>query len=124
METRLIIANFPSDKLDDVERRLQDIGVERINVLKVKGFGEYHDTCGRTWLTDEVRVEIFTRKDEVSAVTAAIMQAAHTGVPGDGVVAVLPIEALYLIRTRAEATPESFWPRASASGIPADQGTA
>ena len=39
METRLIIANFPSDKLDDVERRLQDIGVELIDVLKVKGFG-------------------------------------------------------------------------------------
>jgi len=39
VETRLIIANFPSDKLDDVERRLQDIGVELIDVLKVKGFG-------------------------------------------------------------------------------------
>lgn len=117
MDARLIIANFPSDKLQDVEMKLQELGVERINVSKVKGFGEYHNCFGRDWLLDEVRVEIFTRKEEVEAITAAIMEAAHTGLRGDGVVAVLPIEALYLIRTRAEATAESFWPRAAARNL-------
>jgi hypothetical protein len=31
--------------------------------------------------------------------------------PGAGIVAVVPVEKLFLIRTRAEATPEEFWPR-------------
>src|SRR5919106_297163 len=107
----LIIANIRSDKLNDVEKRLEKLGVERINVCKVKGFGEYHNFFAPNWLTNEVRLEIFTKTNEVDAITSAIMEGAHTGVPGDGVVAVVPIEKLYLIRTRSEATPESFWPQ-------------
>lgn len=106
----LIIANFREDKLADVEKRLERLGVERINVCKVKGFGEYHNYFAPNWLTREVRLEVFTKEGEVDAVTSTIMDAAHTGVPGDGVVAVLPIEKLYVIRTRSEATAENFWP--------------
>lgn len=111
MDARLIIANFRSDKLEEVEKRLQQLGVERLNVTKVKGFGEYHNYFAPNWLNFEVRLEVFTKKEEVDAIAAAIMDAAHTGIPGDGVVAVVPIEKLYLIRTRSEVTPEGFWPR-------------
>lgn len=107
----LIIANFREDKLGDVEKRLERLGVQRINVCKVKGFGEYHNYFALNWLTREVRLEVFTKEEEVEAVMSTIMDAAHTGVPGDGVVAVLPIEKLYLIRTRSEATAENFWPK-------------
>lgn len=106
---RLIIANIRSDRLNEVEKRLERLGVERINVCKVKGFGEYHNFFAPNWLTTEVRIEIFTKKHEVEAIASAIMDAAHTGVPGDGVIAVLPIERLYLIRGRCEATLENFW---------------
>lgn len=113
MDARLVIANFRSDKLEEVEKRLEQIGVERINVSKVKGFGEYHNYFAPNWLNSEVRVEIFTRTDEVDSVTSAIMDVAHTGLPGDGVIAVVPIERLYLIRTRCEASLESFWPKSA-----------
>lgn len=111
MDARLIVANIRSDKLPEVEKKLERMGVERLNVSKVKGFGEYHNFYASNWMTNEVRVEIFTKKEEVEAIASAIMDAAHTGVPGDGVIAVLPIETLYLIRTRSEATTETFWPR-------------
>jgi nitrogen regulatory protein PII len=39
------------------------------------------------------------------------MDAAHTGLPRDGIVAVMPVEKLFLIRTRSEAAPGEFWPR-------------
>jgi len=110
MDIKLIIAFIRRDKMEEVERRLQDIGVERINVSRVKGYGEYHDFFTRDWMVEEVRVEVFTRKDEAQAIASAIMDAAHTGLPGDGVVAVVPTERFYLIRTRAEATPGEFWP--------------
>lgn len=113
MDVNLIIAIIRRDKLEEVEKKLQDIGVERVNVSKVKGYGEYHDFFSRNWMVEEVRVEIFTRKDEVEKITAAIMDAAHTGLPGDGVVAVVPIEKFFLVRTRSEATPAEFWPARS-----------
>lgn len=111
MDIKVIVAIIRRDKLEDVEKALRDVGVERISVSKVKGYGEYHDFFARSWMVEEVRVEIFTRKDEVETITAAVMDAAHTGVPGDGIVAVLPVEKFFLIRTRSEATPEEFWPR-------------
>ena len=114
MDIKAVIAFIRRDKLEDVESSLRQIGVERINVYKVKGYGEYHEFFAREWMVDEVRIDIFTRADEVDAIVAAIMGAAHTGLPGDGVVAVIPVEKFYLIRTRSEATPAEFWPRAKA----------
>lgn len=113
----LIIANFRSDKLKDVEKRLEKLDVERINVCRVKGFGEYHNYFAPNWLEYEVRVEIFTKREEVEAIAQAIMDAARTGLPGDGVVAVLPIDRLYLIRTHSEATAETFWPKGHGNPI-------
>ena len=83
----------------------------------MRGFGEYHNYYARNWLENEVRIEIFTKRHEVEAVVSVITHAARageTGFPGAGVVAVLPIEKLYLIRTCSEATPETFWPREKA----------
>lgn len=113
MDIKLIIAVIRRDKLELVEQKLKNTGVERINVSKVKGYGEYHDFFSRNWMVEEVKLEIFTRKSGVDSVTAAIMDAAHTGLPGDGVVAVVPVESFYLIRTQSEATPEAFWPRSN-----------
>lgn len=113
MDIKQIIAIIRRDKLPEVEKKLQGMGVERINVSKVKGYGEYRDFFARDWMVEEVKIEIFTRTDEADAITAAILDAAHTGVPGDGIVAVVPIEKLFLIRTRSEATPQEFWPRSN-----------
>lgn len=112
----LIIANFRSEKLNEVEKRLEHLGVERMNVSKVRGFGENHNYFANNWLEYEVRVEIFTKRHEVETIVSAILETARsgsTGYPGDGVVAVFPIEKLYLIRTASEATPETFWPKAT-----------
>jgi nitrogen regulatory protein P-II 1 len=112
MDIKEVVAFIRRDRLEEVERKLREIGVERINVSKVKGYGEYHDFFASDWMVEEVRVDIFTRADDVDRVVAAIMNGAHTGLPGDGVIAVIPVEKFYLIRTRAEATPAEFWPRA------------
>ena len=110
MDIRQIVAIIRGDRLEAVEEKLKGVGVERINVSKVKGYGEYRDFFARDWMVEEVRLEIFTRQHKVDAIIGAIVGAAHTGVPGDGVVAVVPVDKLYLIRTGAEATAENFWP--------------
>jgi len=49
------------------------------------------------------RIEIFIGKDRVEAVANAILEAAHQGLPGDGIVAVLPAEQVFRIRTKSVA---------------------
>ncbi|MEO7760572.1 MAG: P-II family nitrogen regulator [Casimicrobiaceae bacterium] len=111
MDIKLIIATFPRRNLEAVEERLRHINVERVDVCKVRGYGEYRNFYTRDWMVDEVRLDIFTRQDEVDGITAAIMEGAHSELPVAGVIAVVPVEKFMLIRTQAEATPEEFWPR-------------
>jgi len=111
MNIKQITAIFPRDRLEAVEKKLQDRGVERIDVSKVRGYGESRNFYVRDWMVDEVRLDIFTRADEVESITTAIMDAAYTGEPGDGIVAVVPIEGVFLIRTRSEAALDEFWPK-------------
>jgi len=110
MEIKLIIAIIRHDRLEAVEETLKSIGVERFNTTKVKGYGEYRNFFTTDWMGEEVKIEMFTRQHKVESITSALMEAAHTGVAGDGVVAVLPVEKFFLVRTRSEATPEEFWP--------------
>lgn len=114
MDIKHIIAIFPREHLEAVEQRLRHVDVERVDVCKVKGYGEYRNFYTQDWMVDEVKLDIFTRHDEIDRVTAAIMDGAYTGLPGSGIVAVLPVEKFFLIRTRAEATPEEFWPKRAA----------
>ena len=110
MEIRLLIAIIRRDKLSDVEAKVRQLGAERVDVSSVKGYGEYRNFFTKDWMGDEVRLEIYTKKEQVQAIAAGIMDAAHTGLPGDGIIAVVPVEQLFLIRARAEATPDEFWP--------------
>lgn len=121
MEIKLIVAYMPRDKLEKVEQALRRVDVERVDVSKVKGYGEYRNFFSADWMTDEVRIELVTRQHKVDAIVAAIMEGAHVAMPGAGVVAVLPVDELYLIRTGAKATPEEFWPKLGPE--PIDKGT-
>jgi nitrogen regulatory protein P-II 1 len=111
VDIKLITAIIRRDRLEPVEEKLKVVGVKRINVTKAKGYGEYRNFFASDWMVDEVKLDIFTREQEVEGITGAIMEAAHTGVRGDGVVAVISVDKLFLIRTKAEATSEEFWPK-------------
>ena len=106
MDLSVVIAIIRRQTLEAVEQGLSEIGVRGISVSKVKGYGEYHNFFSEDWMVESIRLEIFTRKDKVDAITAAIMKSAHTGSPGDGIVAVYPIEKFYNIRLRSEAAPD------------------
>jgi nitrogen regulatory protein P-II 1 len=109
MDLSVVIAIIRRQTLEAVEQGLREIGVRGISVSKVKGYGEYHNFFSEDWMVENIRLEIFTRKDKVDAITSAIMKSAHTGSPGDGMVAVYPIDKFYNIRLRSEATPDQVW---------------
>ena len=101
-----VIAVVRADALEAVEQSLINIGVRGLTVVKVKGLGRHANFFSRDWLSDEVKLEIVTDDNRVAAIRSAIMDAAHSGDPGDGIVTVLPVSSFHRIRTRAEALPE------------------
>jgi len=108
MEFRKINAIIRSNILEKVETRLQQIGIKGITVSRVKGYGEYANFFTRDWLTTNARIEIFAAKDDVDSIVAAIAESAHTGFAGDGFVAVLPVESIFLIRTQTRCENRDF----------------
>ncbi len=103
MNYRKVTAIIRRDVLEKVEKKLQKTGVQGVSVTRVKGYGEYADFYSKDWMVSHARIEIFTHQSKADAIAKAIMEVAHTGVEGDGIVAVLPVEKLYRIRTRSEA---------------------
>ncbi len=104
MEFRKVTAIIRADALEKVERKLRDMDVKGVSVTKVKGYGEYADFYSKDWMVSHARIEIFTHETKADAIARAIMETAHVGVEGDGIVAVLPVETVYRIRSRTIAT--------------------
>ncbi|OFZ67823.1 MAG: hypothetical protein A2V79_03300 [Betaproteobacteria bacterium RBG_16_56_24] len=108
MDFRKVTAIIRCDALQKVEQRLQGMGVLGISVTHVKGYGEYENFYSRDWLTTHARVEIFTPARRADEIVQSIMDASSSGVAGDGIVAVLPVEKIYKIRQRAEVQPDDL----------------
>ena len=102
---KYVVAVVRSNILEALEQKLIDVGVRGLTVTRVKGLGEYAEFHARDWLSEHEKVEIFTEQSKVEAITNAIMDTAHTGDHGDGIMAVIPLEKFYRIRTRSEALP-------------------
>jgi len=102
MEYRKITAIFRCDACKKVERRLRALGVQGFSLSHIEGYGEYADLYSSDWMTRHARLEIFTEVKKVEAIVEAIMDSAHVGLAGDGIVAVQSVEKLYRIRTRSE----------------------
>ncbi len=102
MQITAIIRNY---LLKSVEKRLRELGVKGITVSRVKGYGEHKEYFTTDWLSEQSRIEVFATRDKVDAIVGAIIESAHTGMAGDGLVAVLPVEKIFRIRSGAEALP-------------------
>lgn len=102
MELRKVTAIIRSDRLESVEEQLQNSGVKGLSVSQVKGYGEYADFFSHDWLVRHARIEIFAERAEAERIASVIIEAAHDGGEGDGLVAILPVEKIYRARTKEE----------------------
>lgn len=97
-----VTAIIRSSDLEKMEGDLQRAHVRGITVTRAKGYGEYKNFFSGDWMQPLVRIDIFTtRAEEISEV---IVNSVHTGRPGDGIVAVMPVEKIIRIRERREVT--------------------
>ncbi|WP_347831487.1 P-II family nitrogen regulator [uncultured Planktomarina sp.] len=93
-------------KLDEVKEALQDIGVQGLSVVEVKGFGRQKGHTelyrGAEYVVDflpKVKIEVVLVDDMADAAIEAITNAAKTDKIGDGKIFVSTIEQAIRIRT-------------------------
>lgn len=103
-----ITAIVRSSVLEQVERRLRELYVPGISVTRVKGYGEYVNAFKADWTSEHVRIEVFCCGDRSEEIAQGIVESAKTGLSGDGIVVVQPIEAVYRVRNGQRATAEEL----------------
>ena len=93
-------------KLDEVKEALQDIGIQGLSVIEVKGFGRQKGHTelyrGAEYVVDflpKVKIEVALDDNQVEPAIAAIIEAAKTDKIGDGKIFVTTIEQAIRIRT-------------------------
>lgn len=86
--------------VSDIENLLHREGIPGMSVGHVKGYGDYADFYRNDWMVSHVRIEIFISESMAESVAEKIMDVAHTGLEGDGLIAISPVTAIYHIRTK------------------------
>ena len=93
-------------KLDEVKVALNEIGIEGMTVVEVKGFGRQKGHTeiyrGSEYTVDflpKIKIELVTTDGQVEAAVGAIIKSAKTGKIGDGKVFVYNVEQAVRIRT-------------------------
>lgn len=101
-------------KLDEVKEALQDVGVQGLSVIEVKGFGRQKGHTelyrGAEYVVDflpKVKIEVVLEDDQVEPAIEAIIEAARTDKIGDGKIFVSPVEQAIRIRT-GETGPDAL----------------
>jgi len=93
-------------KLDEVKESLQEIGVQGLSVIEVKGFGRQKGHTelyrGAEYVVDflpKVKIEVVLDDDQVDDAIKAIVESAKTDKIGDGKIFVSSVEQALRIRT-------------------------
>jgi len=93
-------------KLDEVRAALLEAGIQGMTVSEVRGFGRqrghteiYRGSEYTTNFLPKIKIEVVCQDGRADAVVQAILEAARTGLVGDGKVFVYSIEQCYRIRT-------------------------
>ena len=93
-------------KLQDVKEALNELGIQGMTVIEVKGFGRQKGHTeiyrGSEYTIDfmpKVKIEMVLPDAQIEPAVDAILKAAKTGKIGDGKVFVIPVSDAVRIRT-------------------------
>ena len=103
---RKIEAIIKPFKIDDVKEALQQIGIQGMTLIEVKGFGRQKGHTevyrGAEYVVDflpKLKLEIVVKDELVEQVVETILRAAGTGKIGDGKIFVSALDDVVRIRT-------------------------
>ena len=103
---KMIVAVIKPFTLSKVKDALSEIGINRMTVSEVKGYGRqkghaelYRGTEYQIDFVPKVRLEIAVDEDEIDQAIETLSEAARTDSIGDGKIFVIPLEEAIRIRT-------------------------
>lgn len=106
---KMLMAVIKPFRLTEVKDALNAIGVARMTVSEVRGFGRqkghtelYRGSEYQVDFLPKVRIEVALEDDQVDAAVAAIEDGAKTGTIGDGKIFVWDLGRVIRIRTGEE----------------------
>ena len=112
-----IEAIIREDKVNDVKDALIEIGIVGLNVFEIRGHGRQGGIklSGRagTYMVDmlpKIQVNIILSDRNLEETIEAILKAAYTGEPGDGLIFVYPVDEVIRIRTRERGQDAVMYP--------------
>lgn len=94
---KMIVAVVRTTSLEHIVKALEKFGVRGMTISKIKGIGEQVGINNPYTVHD--RIEIIVPDDKAGEVARIVFEEARTGLAGDGLVAVLPVEFMTKIRT-------------------------
>jgi nitrogen regulatory protein P-II 1 len=104
--TKKIEAIIREEALDPVKDALHAIGIVGMNVVEVRGHGRqggidlsWRGTAYRMDLIPKIQINIVLSDHNVEKTIEAIIGAARTGQPGDGLIFIYPVDDVVRIRT-------------------------
>ena len=108
---KLIVAIIKPFRLDEVKTALIGMGVQGLTVTEVRGFGRQRGHTevyrGAEYTIDfvpKLRLEILVDEPDAERVAQLVMEHARTGQIGDGKLWIVPVDAVYRIRTGEAGT--------------------
>jgi nitrogen regulatory protein P-II 1 len=106
MEFANVTAIIRNEMIQNVELALEKAGIGGFTVTEVKGVGEWEKRFSFfAGPTKHCRIDILIEEKLAEQIAGVIMEAAHTGSVGDGLVAVLPVSKVFRIRTKGPLMP-------------------
>lgn len=103
MPYRKITAIIRESQLAGVRDALEDVAITGLCITQVLDYGEYTTAGLSDGVVEHVRMEVFTPTEYLQAVVSAIMETAHSGLVGDGVIAISVMESIYRISSKTMA---------------------
>ena len=105
--TKKIEAIIREEKLNEVKDALREIGIVGLNIVEIRGHGRQGGIvlAGRTGtyqvdMLPRIQLNIVLSDHNVEKTIQTILDAAHSGSPGDGIIFVYPVEDVIRISSR------------------------
>jgi nitrogen regulatory protein P-II 1 len=100
MEVKNVVAFVREETREAIINALQEASIKGVTVTPTKGYGEYTNTFAIDLSNTCLRVDIMIAADRAEYAASILMDTASTGLDGDGLVAILPVDTLYRIKSK------------------------
>ena len=95
---KLMTAIVRTTSLDNIVKSLEDIDISGMTISEIKGIGE--ETPLFKPYNIHSRIDLFVPDEKVDNIADVILRNAHTGLAGDGLISVRPVDYVIKIRTK------------------------